>query len=98
MSQVLTEADTLICSHAAPLTLTGSTKLIVGDKGVLTEDAVKAATVPTCTGNPNGTGKCATVGAVTGGKATKLFVGESPVLLSDSFGANTSGTPSKASV
>src|SRR5262245_35775677 len=94
MAQVMTKAVQIKCTHptAGTVTVTGSPKLVLGTEEVLTAAGVAGAPVAGCVPGPAPAVACATCLPVSSGKATKLEVSGSPVLLAG-FMVKTSGTP-----
>jgi hypothetical protein len=93
MAKLVHESATVVCAHqgqASPSTT--DTKVKVGGQGVVVQSA--SYTVSGCVqpSPPNGNGPCITAQLLTA--ATKIQVGGSPVVLSDSNSLCTpTGTP-----
>lgn len=93
MAGVLTEDSRITCATGGTVSATGEAKLRVAGKPVLLLAGVAGKSVGSCTTvtDPNtGLKQCTAVSAVTGGQATKLTVGGTPVLL-DTLAGNTDG-------
>lgn len=86
MSQVLTSASTVACSHGGTVATSATTTLRVGGKGVLLEVG-EAVTCP----QPTQT-RCTKVTAVSQGQAARLTVKGDPVLLASLQGTTDKGT------
>ena len=96
MPTVLTTGATIVCAHGGQLDLTGSTKLTVSGKSVLTKKTVvlqPMKALPKCV-PPSPATPCLHCASVSAGEATKLTVGQTgdPVLLLGTFAALTDGT------
>src|SRR5687768_16706261 len=96
MPPVMTKSATVTCPHGIAVVVTGAPMLVVGNEEVLTAAGVEGAAVAACPGN-QGAGKCTKCESVTTGKATKLEVNGSPVLLAG-FAVSTNGVPPTAVV
>ncbi|MGB3439803.1 MAG: hypothetical protein WBA97_13725 [Actinophytocola sp.] len=84
MAGVLTEGSRIACATNGAVSATGEAKLKVAGNPVLVLAGVAGKSVGSCTtvtDTNTGSKQCATVAAVTGGQATKLTVGNAPVLL-----------------
>lgn len=94
MGAPLTTASTVTCADAGTVTLSGQGKLTVSGNKVLASSDVSSWSISGCTQTNANAGQvpCATVVSQSGGKATKLTVGGSPVVLADLSG-KTNGTP-----
>jgi hypothetical protein len=95
VTAVLTKESTVECGHGGTVSTTGSAKLTVNQKGVLLKDGLDNGTVSSACSNVVDTSKnlakCATLTA-SGGEATKLTVGDKPVMLASVIGS-TDGKP-----
>src|SRR5262245_22904659 len=93
MSQVMTKSVKITCSHGASVVVTGSPKLVLGTEEVVTAAGLGGAAGDAWSGTElGGAAVCATCLPVTAGKATKLEVSGSPVLLAG-FAVKTTGAP-----
>ncbi|MGF1430787.1 hypothetical protein [Kitasatospora sp. LaBMicrA B282] len=101
MPPVLVEGAILQCSHGGQVRLApGAPALTVGDHGVLTAGAEVLAfatapgvLVPCPAVTPGGTAQpCVTAATLPVGLATKVTVGNQPVLLATANGITASGT------
>ncbi|SNS15197.1 hypothetical protein SAMN04488107_1625 [Geodermatophilus saharensis] len=104
MASVVTRASTVSCGHVLPpklgkVELTSTAKLKVGDNPVVL--GISGATVGDCgtVADPNTSTKPCTTATAAAGFATKLKVGNQPVLLETLSGTTdgtVSGTPQTA--
>jgi hypothetical protein len=98
-ARVLTEAASLTCAagepaapHGGTLKVTGSARLRVDGKPVLTGASLRNGTLTLCGNNPNaGQAPCSGVQEIDP-RATRLKVDGNPVAL-ESFTSKTNGTP-----
>lgn len=94
MAGVLTEGSRISCATNGVVSTSGESKLVVADNPVLVLAGVTGKTVGSCTtvtDTNTGLKQCANVAAVTAGRATKLTVGNAPVLLADTFAGTADG-------
>ena len=92
MANVVTTVSTVTCGHGpGKVTLTSTAKLKIGNDPVVL--AISGAPVAGCTTvpDPNTTTKLCTTATADAGTATKLRVGNQPVLL-DTLSGSTDGT------
>jgi hypothetical protein len=94
MAKALTTASTLGCNHAGKASLTGSDKLKVQGKPVVTKsNAVTPLPLSGCTvADSNTTLQCKAITSLSNDTASKLKVSGSPVLL-DALSGQTNGKP-----
>ncbi|SRR6266567_133831 len=94
MAKVLTEGSTVVCPHKGPIKFTASQHLLAVDKqAVLVTDDINNVTIncPIQTDLSKNLKKCSLL-SLASGAATKLTVGNKPVLLETAKGA-TDGLP-----
>jgi hypothetical protein len=95
MPAVMTTAGSIKCAHGATAALSSSDKLKVSGQSVLLKSDVDAWSFDAnCAQKDASSGQvqCSKIVSVTGGVATKLKVGGTPVLLA-SFAAQSNGKP-----
>jgi hypothetical protein len=91
MAAVLTESDTLTCTHAGTVSPSGSQKLKVAGKGVLTQADVSSWSFTGCTPTKQTDVACTQVSSIKP-SASKLKANGSPVILAGGT-AQSNGTP-----
>jgi len=93
MSNVLTEASVLTCSHQAPLQIQASQhKLTVDGKAVILQRDLLSALISACPNKGPGLVPCTMVTSIISGISTELLVDGEPVMLENATGL-TNGSP-----
>lgn len=95
MPAILTTADTISCTDGqGTVQVSGADKLVIDNSAVLTEQSVLNQTVSGCAmATTDKTSPCTQVISISDGRATKLIVSGSPVLLSGLSGTAAATKP-----